>query len=153
MSQSISFVVNGRAVESGASGSTSLLLVLRNELGLSGARFGCGEGHCGACTVNVAGRAVTTCDLPLEAVHGKSVETIEGIGGEGKLHRVQQALLDEQAGQCGYCLAGIVMRAKALLDANPSPTHEQIILALDQHLCRCGAQPRILRAIRRAAAG
>jgi nicotinate dehydrogenase subunit A len=130
-----------------------LLLVLRNELGLSGARFGCGEGLCGACTVIVEGRAVTSCDLPLEAVSGKAVETVEGIARDGKLHAVQQALLDEQAGQCGYCLTGIVMRAKALLDANPTPSLEEIAQSLDKHLCRCGAQPRILRAIRRAALG
>ena len=153
MARPISFVVNGGAVSSAAPGSTPLLLVLRNELGLSGARFGCGEGLCGACTVIVDGRAVTSCDLPLEAVSGKAVETVEGIARDGKLHAVQQALLDEQAGQCGYCLTGIVMRAKALLDANPTPSLEEIAQSLDKHLCRCGAQPRILRAIRRAALG
>lgn len=151
MAQTISFTVNGQAVQSDAPGSSPLLLVLRDDLGLSGARFGCGEGRCGACTVIVEGRAVTSCDLPVEAVEGKSVVTVEGIGRDGKLHPVQQALLDMQAGQCGYCLTGIVMRAKALLDANASPTPGQIVEALDHHLCRCGAQPRILRAIRRAA--
>lgn len=153
MAQPISFVVNGGAVSSASPGSTSLLLVLRNELGLRGARFGCGEGLCGACTVIVDGRAVTSCDLPLEAVSGKAVETVEGIARDGRLHAVQQALLDEQAGQCGYCLTGIVMRAKALLDANPTPSLEEIAQSLDKHFCRCGAQPRILRAIRRAALG
>lgn len=151
MAESVAFTLNGRPAQSKAKGSTPFVYVLRGELGLMGARIGCGEGHCGSCTVIVEGKAVTSCDLPLEAVAGKSVETVEGIARGGKLHAVQQAIVDEQAGQCGYCLTGIVMRAKALLDTNPAPTRREIAAALDGHLCRCGAQPRILRAIARAA--
>jgi nicotinate dehydrogenase subunit A len=132
-------------------GSTPLLDVLRNELALRGARFGCGEGLCGACTVIVDGKPVSSCDLPVEAVAGKSVETVEGLRSDGTLHAVQQALVEEQAGQCGYCLTGIVMRAKALFDSNPSPTRAQIAAALDASLCRCGSQPRILRALEKLA--
>ena len=151
MAESVAFILNGRSAQSNAKGSTPLVYVLRGEMGLMGARIGCGEGHCGSCTVIVDGKAVTSCDLPLEAVAGKSVETVEGIARDGKLHPVQQAIIDEQAGQCGYCLTGIVMRAKVLLDSNPAPTRREIASALDGHLCRCGAQPRILRAIARAA--
>ncbi|MGZ5036866.1 MAG: (2Fe-2S)-binding protein [Usitatibacter sp.] len=151
MAETVAFILNGRSAQSQAKGSTPLVYVLRGEMGLMGARIGCGEGHCGSCTVIVEGKAVTSCDLPLEAVAGKSVETVEGIAPDGKLHPVQQAIIDEQAGQCGYCLTGIVMRAKVLLDSNPAPTRREIATALDGHLCRCGAQPRILRAIARAA--
>jgi nicotinate dehydrogenase subunit A len=151
VTESVAFILNGRPAQAKAKGSTPLVYVLRGEMGLLGARIGCGEGHCGSCTVIVDGKAVTSCDLPLEAVAGKSVETVEGIVRDGKLHPVQQAIIDEQAGQCGYCLTGIVMRAKVLLDANPAPTRSEIAAALDGHLCRCGTQPRILRAIARAA--
>ncbi|HEX7559223.1 MAG TPA: (2Fe-2S)-binding protein [Usitatibacter sp.] len=151
MAESVAFILNGRPAQATAKGSTPLVYVLRGEMGLMGARIGCGEGHCGSCTVIVDGKAVTSCDLPLEAVAGKSVETVEGIARDGRPHPVQQAIIDEQAGQCGYCLTGIVMRAKVLLDSNPAPTRREIASALDGHLCRCGAQPRILRAIARAA--
>lgn len=151
MAEPIAFTLNGRPAQSKAKGSTPLVYVLRGEMGLLGARIGCGEGHCGSCTVIVDGKAVTSCDLALDAVAGRSVETVEGLARDGKLHPVQQAIIDEQAGQCGYCLTGIVMRAKVLLDANPAPTRGEIAAALDGHLCRCGAQPRILRAIGRAA--
>jgi len=151
VAESISFILNGRPARASAKGSTPLVYVLRGEMGLMGARIGCGEGDCGSCTVIVDGKAVTSCNLPLEAVAGKSVETVEGIARDGRLHPVQQAIIDEQAGQCGYCLTGIVMRAKVLLDSNPAPTRREIASALDGHLCRCGAQPRILRAIARAA--
>ena len=147
----ITFTLNGTPASASAKGSTPLIYVLRGEMGLMGARLGCGEGHCGACTVIVEGKAVTSCDLPVEAVAGKSVETVEGLPRDGKLHPVQQAIIDEQAGQCGYCLTGIVMRAKVLLDANPVPTRAEIAAALDGHLCRCGTQARIIRAIARAA--
>ena len=143
--------VNGKAVKVAAKGSTPLLDVLRNELALRGARFGCGEGLCGACTVIVDGKPVSSCDLPVEAVAGKSIETVEGLRANGTLHAVQQALVAEQAGQCGYCLTGIVMRAKALFDSNPKPTRAQIAEALDASLCRCGSQPRILRALEKLA--
>ena len=151
MAELIAFTLNGRPAQSKAKGSTPIVYVLRGEMGLLGARIGCGEGHCGSCTVIVDGKAVTSCDLALDAVAGRSVETVEGLARDGKLHPVQQAIIDEQAGQCGYCLTGIVMRAKVLLDSNPAPTRNEIAAALDGHLCRCGAQPRILRAIARAA--
>ena len=147
----IEFKVNGKAVSVAAKGSTPLLLVLRNDLALRGARFGCGEGLCGACTVVVEGKAVTSCDLPVDAVAGKSVQTVEGLSAHGALHAVQEALVAEQAGQCGYCLTGIVMRAKVLFDANPAPTRAEIAAALDASLCRCGSQPRILRALEKLA--
>jgi len=147
----IDIIINGKNVRVEAKGSTPLLEVLRNELALRGARFGCGEGLCGACTVIVDGKAVSSCDLPVEAVAGKSVETVEGIRSGDALHAIQQALVEEQAGQCGYCLTGIVMRAKALFDANPSPSRAQIAEALDPSLCRCGSQPRVLRALEKLA--
>ena len=143
--------VNGtpRAVE--ADSETPLLYVLRNDLKLKGARYGCGAGQCGACMVIVDGRPVQSCDIPVSVVAGKSITTIEGIGHEGGLHPLQQAFIQEQAAQCGYCIAGIIMAAKALLDANPRPSDEEIKTALARNLCRCGTHQRILRAIRRAA--
>src|SRR5687768_8948236 len=138
--------VNGtpRAVE--ADSETPLLYVLRNDLKLKGARYGCGAGQCGACMVIVDGRPVQSCDIPVSAVAGKSITTIEGIGREGGLHPLQQAFIQEQAAQCGYCIAGIIMAAKALLDANPRPSDEEIKTALARNLCRCGTHQRILRA-------
>jgi nicotinate dehydrogenase subunit A len=143
--------VNGtpRAVE--ADSETPLLYVLRNDLKLKGARYGCGAGQCGACMVIVDGKPVQSCDIPVSAVAGKSIATIEGIGREGRLHPLQQAFIQEQAAQCGYCIAGIIMAAKALLDANPRPSDDEIKTALARNLCRCGTHQRILRAIRRAA--
>lgn len=126
---------------------TPLLYVIRNELGLVGTRFGCGVGLCGSCTVMIGSRAVRSCNTPLSAVNGP-VTTIEGLGGD---HPLQRALLDEQAGQCGYCLSGIVISAKALLDATPRPSRSEIRLALDENICRCGSHTRILRAIERVA--
>jgi nicotinate dehydrogenase subunit A len=130
---------------------TPLLYVLRNDLKLTGARFGCGLGQCGACTVIVDGRAVQSCDVPVSAAAGKSVTTVEGISTNGRLHPLQEAFIDEQAAQCGYCITGIIMAAKALLDANPRPSDAEIRAALKGNLCRCGTHHRILRAIRRAA--
>jgi nicotinate dehydrogenase subunit A len=143
--------VNGtpRAVE--ADSETPLLYVLRNDLKLKGARYGCGAGQCGACMVIVDGKPVQSCDIPVSAVAGKSITTIDGIGREGRLHPLQQAFIQEQAAQCGYCIAGIIMAAKALLDANPRPSDDEIKTALARNLCRCGTHQRILRAIRRAA--
>ncbi|MCI3952440.1 MAG: (2Fe-2S)-binding protein, partial [Burkholderiales bacterium] len=114
-------------------------------------RYGCGAGQCGACMVIVDGRPVQSCDIPVSAVAGKSITTIEGIGREGGLHPLQQAFIQEQAAQCGYCIAGIIMAAKVLLDANPRPSDDEIKTALARNLCRCGTHQRILRAIRRAA--
>ena len=131
---------------------TPLLSLLRNELGLSGPKLGCGEGEFGDCMVMVDGRPQTSCNLPLWAVKGHSVTTIEGLGTAGQLHALQQAFIEENAGQCGYCLSGILVSASALLAHTPEPTRAQICEALDKHLCRCGAHDRIIRAVHRASA-
>jgi nicotinate dehydrogenase subunit A len=146
--------VNGSAHELAMRETTPLLYVLRESLGLKGTRFGCGQGLCGACVVTVDGRAVFSCDTPLWQVAGASVMTVEGLAdpATGRWHPLQQAFIDEQAGQCGYCLSGIVMRAHALLSEHPNPSRQQIVEALERHLCRCGAHLRIVRAIERAAA-
>jgi nicotinate dehydrogenase subunit A len=153
MSKAFSFSVNGKAVSvSPANEETPLLNVLRNELGLMGTRFGCGLEQCGCCTVLIDGKPEKSCAKPLWSVAGKTITTIEGLGSEAKPHPLQQAFLDEQAGQCGYCLSGILVSAKALLDANPAPTRAQIAQALDGNICRCGSHNRILRAVEKAAA-
>ena len=143
--------VNGHKQEVAAEPETPLLYVLRNDLKLKGARFGCGLAQCGACTVLVDGKAVPSCDLPLSTAAGKVITTIEGIAVNGKPHPLQQAFIDEQAAQCGYCITGIIMAAKALLDVNRNPTDADIRTALKGNLCRCGTHHRILRAVRRAA--
>ena len=145
--------VNGAAREVAADPETPLLYVLRNDLDLKGARYGCGVGLCGACTVIVDGKAVQSCDVPVSAVAGKAITTIEGIGTADKPHPLQRAFIAEQAAQCGYCVSGIIMSAKALLDAKPRPSDDEIREALHQNLCRCGTHTRILRAIRAAATG
>jgi nicotinate dehydrogenase subunit A len=153
MSKAFAFSVNGKAVSvSPANEETPLLNVLRNELGLMGTRFGCGLEQCGCCTVLIDGQPEKSCAKPLWSVAGKTITTIEGLGSEAKPHPLQQAFLDEQAGQCGYCLSGILVSAKALLDANPAPTRAQIAQALDGNICRCGSHNRILRAVEKAAA-
>jgi nicotinate dehydrogenase subunit A len=151
MAQDIALTVNGRPVSVAVDAATSLLDVLRNHLDLKGARYGCGLEQCGSCMVLLDGEPVYGCSREVGAVAGRRVTTIEGLGTGEKPHPLQQAFLDEQAGQCGYCLAGILMSAKALLDRNPSPTRADIVTALDKHLCRCGAHPRILRAVEKAA--
>src|SRR5216684_1251399 len=143
--------VNGGEHQVGAEPNTPLLYILRNDLKLKGTRFGCGEGNCGACTVLLDGRAVQSCDTPLWSVPGHEVITIEGLGSDNALHPIQHAFLAEQAAQCGYCINGIMMSAKALLDRNPDPSDAEIAAALERNLCRCGTHVRILRAIRRAA--
>jgi nicotinate dehydrogenase subunit A len=148
---SITLNVNGATHTVAADPETPLLYVLRNDLKLKGARFGCGLGQCGTCTVIVDGKAVQSCDVSLAAVAGKTVTTIEGIAADGQLHPLQQAFIDEQAAQCGYCITGIIMAAKVLLDANPQPSEAEIRAALKGNLCRCGTHHRILRAVRRAA--
>jgi len=146
-------LVNGATRVVDADPETPLLYVLRNDLKLKGARFGCGAGQCGACMVIVDGRAIPSCDVPVSAVAGKPITTIEGIATDGRLHPLQEAFVAEQAAQCGYCATGIIMAAKVLLDANPQPSDEEIKTALANNLCRCGTHQRILRAIRRAAKG
>ena len=141
--------VNGAAHNVEATPETPLLYVLRNELGLNAAKYGCGLDRCGACTVHLNGEAVHSCVLPVGEVAGREVTTLEGLGSDGALHPLQQAFLDEQAAQCGYCIPGIVMTAAALLEREPHPTDAEIRSALDGKLCRCGAHGRILRAIRR----
>jgi len=143
--------INGAARTVRTDADTPLLYVLRNDLELNGPKYGCGLAQCGACTVHIDGRAARSCVTPVSSVGGKSVTTLEGIGTLDKLHPLQKAFLDEQAAQCGYCTSGMIMSAKALLDANPKPTEAQIKQALASNLCRCGSHNRIVRAVQRAA--
>lgn len=147
----VKLVVNGRPVNVDAEPDMPLLWVLRDRLGLTGTKFGCGIAQCGACTVHVDGQARRSCVLPVGDVDGKAVTTIEALGATG-LHAVQQAWLAENVPQCGYCQAGQIMSTVALLRANPSPTDDDIDSALSANLCRCGTYPRIRRAVHRAAA-
>jgi len=146
----IAFSVNGAQRAATEAAEIPLIYILRNDLKLKGTRFGCGQGVCGCCTVLLDGRSVQSCNTPMSAVEGRTVTTIEGLGSGASLHPLQEAFIEEQAGQCGYCLTGIIMGAAALLSRNPSPTDAQIRSDLDIHLCRCGSYDRILRAIRRA---
>jgi nicotinate dehydrogenase subunit A len=150
--QPISLNVNGSAVTVTADGDVPLLDILRNHLGLIGTKFGCGQEQCGCCMVLVDGKPEKSCGKSLSTAAGREIVTIEGLGTPGRPHPLQQAFLDEQAGQCGYCLAGILISAKALLDHNPAPSRTEIATALDDNICRCGSHNRILRAIERAAA-
>ncbi len=147
----ITIEVNGRAHSVDADPATPLLYVLRDHLALNGAKFGCGLGQCGACTVMLDGKAVLSCLLPLSAVQQRSVKTVEGLGTAQQPGPLQQAFIDEQAAQCGYCIAGMMMQAQALLERNPAPSEAVIRRALATNLCRCGTHMRILRAVRRAA--
>jgi aerobic-type carbon monoxide dehydrogenase small subunit (CoxS/CutS family) len=143
--------VNGSVLRvTAAADDEPLLWVLRNRLGLSGTKYGCGEGQCGACTVLIDGRATRSCLTPVTAAVGTQIVTIEGRGKHGALTPVQQAFLDEGALQCGYCTSGMIMAASALLDEHVAPTDEQIIAAMNGNVCRCGTYPRIVAAIRRA---
>jgi nicotinate dehydrogenase subunit A len=139
--------VNGHDHDVDAEPDTPLLYVLRDELGLNGAKFGCGLGQCGACTVMVDGQAVFSCLTPIAVLPDRTVRTIEGLG----MNAVQHAFIEEQAAQCGYCIAGMVMRAQALLEHNPRPSEEEIREHMAVNLCRCGTHMRILAAVRRAA--
>jgi nicotinate dehydrogenase subunit A len=143
--------VNGQQHHINADPHTPLLYVLRNDLKLKGTRFGCGLGQCGACNVLVDGRKVASCDIAIWAVEGKVVTTVEGLGQPDHLSSLQQAFVDEQAAQCGYCVSGILMSATALLAQNSSPTEYDIRSALDENLCRCGTHNRFVKAIQRAA--
>ena len=144
-------VVNGAAVATDADPGTMLLWVLREHLGLTGTKFGCGAGICGACTVHLDGQPVFSCLTPLAAAEGLPVTTIEGLSAHGH-HPLQQAWIDEQVPQCGYCQSGQIMRAAALLRDNPAPTRTEILDYMSTNLCRCGTYNRIVRAVRRAAA-
>ncbi len=152
MTQTFEMTVNGEAKQVEAAPSLPLIYALRNELGLTGTRYGCGLEQCGCCMVLIDDEPAYACTRTMETVAGRTVLTVEGLGGAANPHPLQQAFLDEQAGQCGYCLSGILISAKALLDRNPKPSRDQIVAALDGHLCRCGAHTRIIRAIGRAAA-
>jgi nicotinate dehydrogenase subunit A len=143
--------VNARDYQIDADPDTPLLYVLRDDLELNAAKFGCGLGQCGACTVIVDGKAVLSCVTPLVLLEGKQVTTLEGLGTIEQPSPIQRAFMEEQAAQCGYCIAGMMMRAQALLRKNPSPTDEQIRAELEPNLCRCGTHMRILRAVHRAA--
>lgn len=147
----ITLTVNGVSHRLDLDPSTPLLYALRNQLGLHGAKFGCGLGQCGACTVIVGDEPVFSCLLPVVAVGTRNVRTIEGLGTAAQPGRLQQAFIDRQAAQCGYCIAGMVMRAQALLDRVPAPSEQQIREHMEPNLCRCGTHMRILAAIREAA--
>ena len=149
----INLIVNGSQRKSEASPGESLLSVLRYRLGLTGTKYGCGEGQCGACTILLEGKAVRSCLTPAESAAGKKILTIEGLSQDGRLAPVQQAFLEEEAFQCGYCTPGMIMSAHALLAGNPQPSEEEIKQRMNGNVCRCGTYPRIVAAIRRAATG
>jgi len=146
----ISLRVNGKTQTVDVEPEMPLLYALRNDLRLNGPKFGCGLAQCGACTVIMDGNAIRSCVTPVSAAQNKAVTTLEGLGNTKKMHKIQQAFVDEQAVQCGYCINGMVMSSKALLDKNPKPTDAQIKEALAGNLCRCGTHIRILRAVKRA---
>jgi nicotinate dehydrogenase subunit A len=152
MSDEIVLIVNGKSHTLQAEPETPLLYVLRNELGLTGPQFGCGEETCGACLVLIGDQAKPSCKLPVSQVGRTRITTLEGLMEEGELHPVQRAFLEEQASQCGYCINGMIIRTAALLWKTPHPGDVQIRETLDGNLCRCGSHPRILRAVRRAEA-
>jgi nicotinate dehydrogenase subunit A len=143
--------VNGSEYEIDADPDTPLLYVLRNDLALNGAKFGCGLGQCGACTVMIDGEAIFSCLTPMLVVEGKEITTVEGLGSIDNPGPLQRAFIEEQAAQCGYCIAGMIMRAQALLQKNPGASDAEVRAALEPNLCRCGTHMRILRAVRRAA--
>lgn len=147
----VQFTLNGEPVEIDVDAATPLLEVLRNDLELNGPKFGCGLAQCGACAVLVDGVSIRSCVTPVTSIAGKTVTTLEGLGSEDDPHPLQTAFINEQAIQCGYCASGIIVTAAALLETSPSPAGDEIRNALAGHLCRCGAQPRMLKAIARAA--
>lgn len=143
--------INGELTTLDADGGTMLLWALRDELGLTGTKFGCGAGICGACTVHVDGVAMRSCVMPLAAVEGRQIRTIEGLADGIQLHPVQQSFIDLQVPQCGWCMSGQIMAAAAFLDTNPAPSDDEITLALSQNYCRCGCYARIHAAVKQAA--
>ncbi len=145
------FQVNKQPMQFDGDDKSTLLSVLRDELGLSGPKFGCGQGECGACMVLVDGQPQTSCNLPVWSIQGRQVTTLEGLGTPASPHPVQTAFIECRAAQCGYCVSGIITSACALLAQNPKPNREEIVQALDKHLCRCGAHTRMVRAIQRVA--
>ena len=151
MAEKISFTLNGSPMTVEADGGRALLWVVRTELGLTGTKYGCGEGLCGSCTVLMNGRAVRSCITPAIAAGGAEIVTIEGLAANGRLHPVQQAFMEQDALQCGYCTPGMIIQAVSLLNENPEPSEAEIIAALEDNLCRCGAHNRIVAAVRTAA--
>jgi nicotinate dehydrogenase subunit A len=147
----ISLNVNGTLRVVDTDPATPLLYVLRDDLGLNGPKFGCGLSQCGACTVLMDGNTARSCTLPVSAARNHKITTLEGLGSVAQPHRLQRAFIAEQAAQCGYCMNGIILTAKVLLDKNPNPTDPEIKKALDNNLCRCGSHLRVIRAIKRAA--
>lgn len=153
MPELLSFTLNGKPVRLSVDGGRALLWVLRTDLGLTGTKFGCGEGYCGSCTVLVDGEAVRSCQVAAKEVAGKTVLTIEGLAVDGKPAPIQEAFIKHEAMQCGFCTSGMILEAHALLKKNPHPTRGEIIKGLDDHLCRCGTHPRVVAAVEEAAAG
>jgi nicotinate dehydrogenase subunit A len=147
----INLIVNGRSVAVDIDPTTPLLDVLRNQLDLKGSRYGCGLEQCGSCMVLIDGEPEYSCARETGSIAGRAITTIEGLGTPDNPHPIQRAFLEEQAGQCGYCLSGIIISAKALLDRNPNPSRTDIVAALDKHLCRCGTHTRIIAAVQKAA--
>jgi len=152
MTEQVAFRLNGHNVTVPHEGGQNLLDLLRNTLQLKATRMGCGQGQCGACRVLLDGHAVATCETPLWAIEGKTVTTVEGLGSPAAPHALQTAFIEEQAMQCGFCTSGILMSAAALLQHQPHPSRQEIVQAIDGHLCRCGAHNRVVRAIEKAAA-
>jgi aerobic-type carbon monoxide dehydrogenase small subunit (CoxS/CutS family) len=153
MSRVLEIQVNGRRVSVDTDAGRPLLSVLRDDLDMTGTKYGCGEGQCGACTVVVDGAAVRSCITPVGSLAGKEILTIEGLERDGRLHPVQQAFMELDAIQCGYCTPGMIMSAYALLRRNPRPTDQQIVQSMDGNVCRCCVYPRIVAAVRKAAGG
>jgi aerobic-type carbon monoxide dehydrogenase small subunit (CoxS/CutS family) len=151
MEETIRFTLNGTETELVTDPNQTLLWVLRNQLGLTGTKYGCGIGFCGACTVLIDMEPVRSCMLPVSEVEGKSVTTIEGLASNGELHPLQKAFIDHDALQCGYCTSGMILTAAGMLMKNPSPTRQEIIEGLEDNLCRCGAHNRIIDAVQTAA--
>ena len=151
MIETIQFTLNDKPASLSVDGERTLLWVLRTDLGLTGAKYGCGEGLCGSCTVLVDGEAVQSCQTPMRTLKGSNVRTIEGLAKNGKLHPLQKAFIKHDALQCGFCTPGMILKANGLLTTNPQPTREEIIGEMDENLCRCGAHIRIVQAIQTAA--
>jgi aerobic-type carbon monoxide dehydrogenase small subunit (CoxS/CutS family) len=151
MAKPIELTVNGKSYAVHSDPETPLLCVLRDELGLTGTKYGCGEGQCGACTVLISGTPRRSCQTPLSAASSKSITTIEGLEKDGLLHPVQQAFLDAGAFQCAYCTSGMILSSVGLLSANHNPTSEEIVQSLQGNICRCGTHPRIIEAVHQAA--
>jgi carbon-monoxide dehydrogenase small subunit len=151
MADDMRFKLNGKPVRLAAGGSETLLWALRTELALTGTKYGCGEGYCGACTVLVNGEAVRSCQLQVAEVNGKEVTTIEGLAQDGKLHPVQHAFMEHDAFQCGFCTSGMIMKAVGFLTKKPNPSEAEIVSGMESNLCRCGAHCRIVSAVGTAA--